>query len=102
MGFPVPRSDGIRTGESSMTDLVRKAELLRLSNEAALMQELQRSPMGECVVAHLDGQILDTTERMLRGKMDDFLYYKGLIEGLRLARGLPEHLINLYHTRMRG
>ena len=84
-----------------MTDAIRKAELLRMSNEAALMQELRRSPMGDCMTAHLEAHLLDATERMIRGKLDDFLYYKGFIEGLRTARGLPERLIELYHARMK-
>lgn len=81
---------------------LRKSELLRMGNEAALMRELNNSPMWDMVVKHLTAQREEFIDRMIRGTKEGFEYRKGFIEGLEMALGTPKQLVDLYEFNLQG
>lgn len=60
---------------------------------ASRMRALKGLDEWRAYVAHLDGRIMEETERLVQGKVEQFDYLKGLIEGLRMAKALPDLVI---------
>lgn len=60
---------------------------------ARCMSEIRHTEGWQMLVRQLDDRMAEQTELMLQGGVDKFEYRKGLIEGLRVARALPDLLI---------
>lgn len=76
-----------------MTDQEWKAYQAQQNTAAAWMREVQRTEGWRHYEEFLLARIAEETELMLQGDITKFEYRKGLIEGLRVAKALPDLII---------
>ena len=77
-----------------MTDREYAAYLAQQDTAAGWLREVRRTEGWTHYDQALAARITEETELMLQGVVEKFEYRKGLIEGLRIARALPDHVID--------
>ena len=71
----------------------------QVSLDAALMRGFLKSAEYDCWKRYLTVMEEDWTARMRRGSREDFDYYKGILEGLRMSLQIPENVVRMTERR---
>lgn len=67
-----------------------RAQQLAVQSDAAWIRDWRHTESYDVYLRHLDAAIAGWVERVLAGDAQQFLYLKGLVDGLRIARNLPQ------------
>jgi hypothetical protein len=69
-----------------------QAERQHILSDAAVMRDWRGTAAHDVWVRHQDALIQQAVERILACDQQQFPHLKGLVEGLRTARSLPQHI----------
>lgn len=74
-------------------------ESLRLQHDAAQMRALLESEPWACYLRHLDAEVEAALARILDSPLEGVEVHRGAYRALRLARSLPERVIEQARRR---